>query len=60
MVRVAFLVEKMITLAGFYNLFFTMFPSDILIFPLIWLSFLLIFLAFFHEGLTVTVIFLLL
>lgn len=58
MVRVAFLVEKMITLAGFYNLFFTMFPSDILIFSLIWLSFLLIFSAFFHEGLTITVIFL--
>lgn len=58
MVRVAFLVEKMITLAGFFKLFFTMFPCDIFIFSLIRLSFLLIFSAFFHEGLTITVIFL--
>ncbi|PDZ15812.1 hypothetical protein CON07_05520 [Bacillus sp. AFS094611] len=57
MVRVAFLVEKMITLAGFFKLFFTMFPCDIF-FSLIWLSFLLIFSAFFHEGLTIAVIFL--
>ncbi|PGC25904.1 hypothetical protein COM23_08990 [Bacillus wiedmannii] len=32
MVRVAFLVEKIITLAGFFKLFFTMFPCDIFIF----------------------------
>lgn len=58
MVRVAFLVEKMITLAGVFKLFFTMLPCDIFIFSLIWLSFLLIFSAFFHEGLTITIIFL--
>ncbi|PEK90677.1 hypothetical protein EXW61_11155 [Bacillus mycoides] len=59
MVRVAFLVEKMITLAGFLKLFITMFPCDILFFSLIQLSFSLIFPAFFHEELIITVIFLL-
>lgn len=51
MVRVTFLVEKMITLAGFSSYFSRYSLVIFLFFSLIWLSFLLIFSAFFHnEG----------